>query len=151
MSWVDAGNLARQHVIGCHSMTHARLRATLGVAALRHEIIASKLLMEARLGQAVHSFCWVGGEESSYSREAAELIDEAGYRYSFMTNTHPITEQTHPLQLQRTNLEANWPVSWVEFYLSGIMDAARTRRRKRINRLTNTPRRCAMRPDLCRL
>ncbi len=117
-------------------MTHARLHAENEAETFRYEILGAKSLMEARLGRAVDSFCWVGGEEASYSRAAAAWIGQAGYRYAFMTKTHPVTADTDPLQVHRTNLEADWPLPWVEFYLSGIMDAVRTFPRRRVDRTT---------------
>ncbi|WP_457093452.1 polysaccharide deacetylase family protein [Microvirga sp. P5_D2] len=141
MTWAEARDLGRRHILGCHSMTHARLHAGLGERTLTHEIIGAKALMEERLGQCIDTFCWVGGEEASYSQEAAALIVRAGYRYSFMTNTCPITAATDPFQLQRTNLEADWPLPWLEFYLSGVMDAIRAPRRSRIIKLTECPSR----------
>ena len=137
MSWAEARQLAGRHVIGCHTMTHARLHAGHEPESLRQETVGAKSLMEARLGRAVDSFCWVGGEQASYSREAAAWIAQAGYRYAFMTKTHPVTAGTNPLQLHRTNLEAGWPLSWVEFYLSGIMDAVRRSSRRRVDRTTS--------------
>ena len=137
MSWAEARHLAGRHVIGCHTMTHARLHAGHATESFRQETIGAKSLMEARLGRAVDSFCWVGGEEASYSRAAAAWIAQAGYRYAFMTKTHPVTAATDPLQLHRTNLEAGWPLSWVEFYLSGVMDAVRRSSRRRVDRTTS--------------
>lgn len=136
MTWAEARDLGRRHIVGCHTMSHARLHAGLSEELLTHEILTAKGLMEERLGQRVDTFCWVGGEEESYSREAAAVIVRAGYRHSFMTNTCPITAITDPFQLQRTNLEADWPLPWLEFYLSGVMDVVRAPRRSRIIKLT---------------
>lgn len=63
---------------------------------------------------------------------------EAGYRLSFMTRTRPITAKTHRLQLQRTSIEADWPMPQMRFYLSGVMDVAYTGKRRRVERLTRT-------------
>ncbi len=41
-----------------------------------------------------------------------------------------------PLQIQRTNLEAAWPLDVVRFQLSGVMDALYAPKRRRVNRLT---------------
>ena len=80
-------------------------------------------------------FCWVGGEETSYSSEAAKLISE-NYKYSFMTNNAVIRPGDDPLQLQRTNIEAENPLELVRFQLSGLMDVYYTGKRRRVNRLT---------------
>lgn len=81
------------------------------------------------------SFCWVGGEERSYSAAAARLIRKCGYRYAFMTNSSLVRPGTSPLQIQRTNIEASWPLEIVEFQLSGIVDLLYHRRKLRVNRM----------------
>ena len=145
MSWEQVRDLdRRRHVIGCHTMNHCRLherereRDVRTEEKLRLEIVDSKAELERRLGHEVDIFCWVGGEEESYSRRAAEWIAKAGYRFSFMTNLCPITAGTSPLQLQRTNIEASWPMPQVRFYMSGVMDVAYAPKRRRVNRLTRT-------------
>jgi hypothetical protein len=80
----------------------------------------------------------VGGEETSYSAGAARAIADAGFRFSFMTNSAPITASTHPLQLQRTNIEASWPLDAVAFQLSGTVDLQYRAKRNRVNRATRT-------------
>lgn len=129
--------LDKHHVVGCHTETHCRLSADLPDEVLWSETIGAKKTMEGLLGHAVSSFCWVGGEEYTYNAKAAEFI--AGpYRYKlgFMTNSAPVTRNTSPLQLQRTNIEAENPLSLVRFQLSGFMDIAYYPKRKRVNRLT---------------
>lgn len=138
MSWEQVRDLARRHVVGCHTMNHCRLYETLSEETLRLEILESKAELEKRLGHEVDAFCWVGGEEGTYSRRAAEWVVEAGYRLSFMTRLHPITAGTPRLQLQRTGIEGDWPMPQVRFYLSGVMDVAYTRKRRRVERLTRT-------------
>ena len=136
MSPAQIRQLAETHVVGCHSFSHSRLRASLGDERLRREIVESKQVMELALERPVESFCWVGGDEPSYSAAAAALIREAGYRYAFMTNLAPILPTTHPHQLQRTNVEAYWPLARVRFYLSGVMDLVYGGKRRRVNELT---------------
>ena len=92
--------------------------------------------MEKALGCEVPVFCWVGGEEESYSRAAAQLINRAGFGYSFMTNSAVIRPATDSLQLQRTNVEAVYPLWLVRFQLSGFMDLLYMGKRSMVNRLT---------------
>jgi peptidoglycan/xylan/chitin deacetylase (PgdA/CDA1 family) len=137
MTWHEARNLlARGHVVGCHTMNHTRLPPSVDGAVLQREIVDAKRLMEERLSQTVDSFCWVGGEEDNYSRDAALMIASAAYRFSFMTQAGLIVPGADPRQLHRVNIEADWPLSWVEFYLSGIMDMVRARARRRIDTVT---------------
>jgi peptidoglycan/xylan/chitin deacetylase (PgdA/CDA1 family) len=130
-------SLARRHVVGCHTASHVRLTAGLDRPALEREIAGAKRLMERQLGTAVDAFCWVGGEEWSYSRAAAEEVRRAGFRLSFMTNSAPIRPATNLLQLQRTNVEAADPPWLVRFQLSGFMDVLYAPKRRRVNRLTS--------------
>jgi peptidoglycan/xylan/chitin deacetylase (PgdA/CDA1 family) len=136
MSWWELAELQKRHVIGCHTLTHQRLGSGLPLAELKREIAGAKRLMEERMGRSVEAFCWVGGEEHSYSAAAARVIRDAGYRWSFMTNTAPVLAGTSPLQLQRSNIEADWPLDVVLFQLCGIMDILYTFKRARVNRLT---------------
>jgi len=53
-----------------------------------------------------------------------------------MTNNAVITPSTCPLQLQRTNIEAEDPLWLVRFQLSGFMDVFYAGKRRRVNRLT---------------
>lgn len=127
--------LDKKHVVGCHTETHCRLSEDLGEERLKFEILGAKKSLEELLGHPVDIFCWVGGEEYTYSRTAADLIKQ-GYDLSFMTNTAVVRPGTNPLQLQRTNIEAENPLWLVRFQISGIMDLAYYPKRKRVNQLT---------------
>jgi peptidoglycan/xylan/chitin deacetylase (PgdA/CDA1 family) len=127
--------LDRHHIVGSHTETHCRLRKTVESERLEREICGSQQSFEKVLGHPVASFCWVGGEEDTYSREAADLIKQS-YQYSFMTNNAVIRPSENPLQLQRTNIEAENPLWLVRFQLSGLMDIFYAAKRRRVNRLT---------------
>jgi peptidoglycan/xylan/chitin deacetylase (PgdA/CDA1 family) len=135
MTWPEVADLvARGHVVGCHTQSHKRLPDGSAGELIETEVVAAKANLEAGLGAPVDSFCWVGGEEWSYGAEAARLIAASGYRWSFMTNCAVITPQTDPQRLDRTNVEAAWPIAQVRFYLSGIMDIAYAGKRRRLAR-----------------
>ncbi|BBM81681.1 polysaccharide deacetylase family protein [Candidatus Uabimicrobium amorphum] len=136
MSWSEIKQLARKHVVGCHTMNHQRLTEDLTDEQYTLEIISAKEILQQKMGKDIDTFCWVGGEEKSYSRKAAMCIREAGYKYSFMTNTHIITKSTDALQLQRSNIESNYSINMTKFQISGFMDVLYTRKRKRVNQLT---------------
>lgn len=127
--------LDENHVVGCHSETHCRLSEDLGAEKLRFETLTAKESLEKLLGHEVDVFCWVGGEEYTYSKTAADFIKQ-GYDLSFMTNTAVVRPGTNPLQLQRSNIEAENPLSLVRFQLSGLMDVLYYPKRKRVNQLT---------------
>lgn len=128
-------HLDKHHVVGCHTETHSRLISDLTPEELHDEILGSQKSLEKRLGHRVSTFCWVGGEEYTYTKAAADLIKQ-GYDLSFMTNTTIVRPDTNPLQLQRTNIEAENPMWLVRFQLSGLMDIAYYPKRKRVNILT---------------
>lgn len=136
MTWDELRDLSHDHVVGCHTRTHRHMRAGLSEEVVRDEVVAAKAILERELGRAVDVFCWVGGEEWAYSAAAARAVAAAGYRFSFMTNNAVITRGTDRLQLQRTNIEADWPLDVVRFQLSGLMDLLYLPKRRRVNRLT---------------
>ena len=103
------------------------------------KIRASRGLLEEKLAGPVDVFAWVGGEEWSYSAEAAQIIRDVGYKWSFMTNSAVIHARTDALQLQRSNLESDNPASVVRLQLSGLMDLMYAAKRRRVNRLTAAP------------
>lgn len=136
LSWEDLKRLDERHVVGCHTFHHRRLADTLSDEELDYEILRAKQQLEGGLGHAISVFAWVGGEEWSYSRRAAETIRKAGYTVSFMTNNATIRPGCNLLQIQRTNLEAHYPRALVGLGLSGFLDAYYTPKRRRVNRLT---------------
>ena len=124
-----------RHIVGSHTVNHVRLNKTRTTDELELEVAGSRKMLEEFLGHPVVSFCWVGGEEDTYSRPAADLV-ERNFRLGFMTNNAVITPSTCPLQLQRTNIEAEDPLWLVRFQLSGFMDVFYVGKRRRVNRLT---------------
>ncbi len=136
ISWDDVRRLSNHHVVGCHGLTHRRLGNTLAPGDFDAEIPQAKARLEAAAGREIDVFAWIGGEETSYSRGAADAIAQAGFRMSFMTNNAPIRAGCDLLQLQRTNIEAGDNEDLVRFQLSGIMDLFYRAKRDRVNRLT---------------
>jgi len=136
LSWRDLRRIDGRHEITCHTWSHRRLEASLSPAELDHEIADAKHRLEEGLGHAVRAFTWVGGEEASYSREAAERIRAAGFEIAFMTNNAPIRPHADLLQVQRTNVEARHDPRFVRLCLSGLYDLLYLPKRRRVNRLT---------------
>jgi peptidoglycan/xylan/chitin deacetylase (PgdA/CDA1 family) len=135
MSWEELRTLAEDHVICCHTSTHRWMREGLSDDVLHEELVESKSRLEERLDRPVDAFCWVGGQEYGYTKQAARIVRDS-YRYAFMMNNHPITPRTRPHQLPRTNVEADWPLEVVAFQVCGAMDILDTPKRRRVNRLT---------------
>ena len=136
MSWDDIRRLAEHHEIGCHTHTHYRFSESTPKDRLKQEIWEPKARLEEELERKVSAFCWVGGEEASYCEAAACEISKAGYSLGFMTNSAVIRPFTHPLQLQRTNVESDDSAWLMRFQLSGLMDLIYSGKRRRVNRRT---------------
>jgi peptidoglycan/xylan/chitin deacetylase (PgdA/CDA1 family) len=135
MTWPEARALeTRGHRVGCHTRTHVRLADDLPAERLADEITLAGRDIAKRLGHPVEDFCWVGGEEWSYGAGAFDEIRRAGYRRVFMTNLYPVLPGSSPIWIQRTNVEASWPIEQVKFYLSGVMDLAYAPKRRRLAR-----------------
>ena len=136
MSWAELRRLDGSHTICCHTWNHRRLSAELTPVELELEIGEAKRRLEAELGHQVRGFAWVGGEEWAYSRAAADRIRAAGFELSFMTNNAVVRPHAELLQVQRTNVEADFDPAFVRFCLSGFYDLLYLRKRRRVNRLT---------------
>jgi hypothetical protein len=136
MAWDEVEELSSRHVVGAHTVTHRRLGPSTDPTVLRREICGSRSMLTAALSMDVSSFCWVGGEEQSYSRGAADLIRNADFEFGFMTASAPVTKHTSPHMIQRTNIEAHYPLPLVRLLLAGAADLRHTLRRRRIQRLT---------------
>ena len=127
--------LKRGHVIGCHTYTHHRMDESDSDETLNHEISEAGMKLEQELGSPVDIFCWCGGEENTYTRNAAALIRKY-YQWGFMTNNDLIVPETDHYQLQRTNVEARWPLSTAKLQISGFMDYLYRKKRERVNKKT---------------
>ncbi|MFZ5782623.1 MAG: polysaccharide deacetylase family protein [Pseudomonadota bacterium] len=135
MTWDECRDLlARGHRIGCHTRTHIRLSDDLPRDRLADEIGQAGRDIAVKLGTPVEDFCWVGGEEWSYGANACSEIRKAGYRRVFMTNLYPVLPRSPADWIQRTNIEAHWPLNEVRFYLCGVMDIAYAPKRRRLAR-----------------
>ena len=135
MSWVELRDLdRRRHVIGCHTRTHRRMSPDLLDTQLDYEISSGKAVLEEELGHGCDCFCWVGGEEWSYTTAAARIVRKAGYKYAFTTNSFPITRRANRHRLERNNVESRWPLSLASFELSGVQDLRYAPKRRRVAR-----------------
>ena len=122
--------------IGCHTFSHHRMAESDTEKILVHEIVEAKQELERILESPVTVFCWCGGEEHTYTKAASDIIRSAGFEYSFMTNSAPIEAVCDKFQLDRSNIEAGWPLSLVRFQLSGFIDKKLAKKRARVHGLT---------------
>lgn len=126
--------LSRGHFIGSHTCTHHRMSERDTQQTLTYEIGSSREQLENIFEQPVDLFCWCGGETNTYTAKAAQMISKQ-YSYSFTTNSCPITHQTSPYILDRTNCGDAWPLSLIKFQICGFMDALYCKKRKFVTNL----------------
>lgn len=137
MTWKEIVDLNTDgHVIGSHTSTHHRMMEMDDNECLHKEIVESKRDIEQALGNNVDIFCWCGGEEQHYTKQAAEAVRAAGYMFGFMTNSFPVTHYTDPYQIERSNVDATWKMSLVRFQVCGWMDLKLRKKRERVEKLT---------------
>lgn len=122
------------HTICCHTATHHRMNENDLDGLLKEEIVESKTELEKILNRECAVFCWCGGEEEYYTQSAEKFIECAGYRYSFMTNSQPVTSNTNCFRIQRSNIETCDSISLVKFQICGLMDLKYHFKRKRVDR-----------------
>lgn len=127
--------LNRGHVIGCHTFTHHRMSEEDTDEVLQKEIADARMMLEDHLQTSIRIFTWCGGEEDTYTEKAQEYIRRY-YDYGFMTNSDLVTPDTDHYHIQRTNVEARWPLSLAKFQLSGLMDRLYKEKRERVNQKT---------------
>ncbi len=133
MNLLEINELKKNHIIGSHTYTHHRMNENDTDEILNFEITNSKLSLERLLeNYNVECFCWVGGEPHTYTKKAFEKIKKSNYKYVFATITEPITKNTSPFMIHRTNIETNNSIPLVMFQLSGLMDLFHTFRRIKI-------------------
>lgn len=131
----DLKNLKKKGFeVGCHSMNHLRLNKELNKFQLSEEIIESKKILEKELKIKIDLFCWVIGDDKSYSYDAYNLIIK-NYKYSFMTLNKAFGKYDNPFQIQRFNVETQFNLNQVSFILSGIYEYFYKFKRLRLNRL----------------
>ncbi len=136
MTYEDMNDLLqRGHVLGVHTYSHHRMEEGDTEEVLYHEIVEAKQKLEEETGCGADLFCWCGGEEETYTAEAAKLVRKH-YAYGFMTNNEPVTPDTDHYQIQRTNVEARWPLASAKLQLSGFMDGLYRKKRDRVNEKT---------------
>lgn len=128
--------IKNNHIVGCHTYTHHRMDIKDSNATLHREIVQAKTELESVLDNSIDLFCWVGGEENTYTKNAAAQIRNCGYKYAVMTNSEPVLQNTDAYQMQRTNINDDWDLSLVKFQLSGIIDLKYKSKRERIKKLT---------------
>lgn len=134
LTWDQVRALDARHVVVSHTRDHVRLADAIGEAAIREQVFEDKRRLEQELRHEVRAFAWVGGEEFAYSAAGARAIREAGFRIAFGTNNRPVRPGDDPLRIERTNLEAGFPLDVLRLQISGVLDWMYAPKRRRLAR-----------------
>jgi peptidoglycan/xylan/chitin deacetylase (PgdA/CDA1 family) len=101
LTWNELPRLERDGVtIGSHTVHHLELTALTDTIAL-HELIASRIALERRLGHPVQWFAYPAGAENA---RAAYLVRRAGYVLAVTTHPGALQDAAFPLQLKRNEI-----------------------------------------------
>ncbi len=80
LTWDEVRQLARKHVIACHTRSHTLLSA-LAPEVQREEVIGSQETFKKELGHPVRTFVSLTGPAYGENPATDRLIDEAGYDF----------------------------------------------------------------------
>jgi peptidoglycan/xylan/chitin deacetylase (PgdA/CDA1 family) len=97
------GNLI---AVGAHTISHPILSA-LPLATQQNEIIGSRDLLQAILGEPVTSFAYPYGGDGDYTSETVDVVREAGFECAFSTASGLTSKDSEPLRLPRI-----WVRNW---------------------------------------
>ena len=81
LSFDEIREIAKKHVIVCHTARHLTMEDSDSEEWLRYEIIDAKKKLERELGKEVKVYCSLWGRGYEYSEKIARLLLEAGYEY----------------------------------------------------------------------
>lgn len=121
MNWQDLLEIqSKGHVIGSHTLNHANLGKTFG-DELKHELEASRKLLESKLNGPINTFAYPYGTKNSYHREAIQSVTK---HYDLAVHSFPSTIQPgHPQHsLGRMCVESNWDLALLRLRISGCYD-----------------------------
>jgi peptidoglycan/xylan/chitin deacetylase (PgdA/CDA1 family) len=90
LNWSQLRAMDDVFAIGSHTRSH-RVLTRLPRNEAEEEIVASKALIEDRLGRPVQFFCYPKGATGDFSQPLEDIVEAAGYRGSFVTLTGPNT------------------------------------------------------------
>jgi peptidoglycan/xylan/chitin deacetylase (PgdA/CDA1 family) len=100
MTWEQVGELAREHEIGSHTMSHALLPGC-SDAELEREVRGSRRVLEEQLGARVTSFCYPNGD---HDRRSVDAVRRAGYRSAVTVIWGSNQRRCPPFTLKRCDM-----------------------------------------------
>jgi peptidoglycan/xylan/chitin deacetylase (PgdA/CDA1 family) len=113
---------SRGHIIGCHTMNHRRFNGYIDTPLAEKEIREAKQELTSMINVSINSFAWVGGEPETYNAVAQRVLKKEGFKFSFTTLSNKIDNNSDPLLLHRTVLDADMPYPVFRAKLSGLSD-----------------------------
>ena len=138
MNWNEINHLSSLgHTIGCHGYKHVRLSSALTGEQLQMEIQQSRVKIQDKTSQNIDVFCWIGGEFSSYSKAASDLIRVSGYEIGLMTCCQPVRSSSKKLNWHRFNVEGDFPIQQVRLILGGMYTLMYKRKYKNVEKITS--------------
>ena len=134
-SWGTWKKCAEYHEIGSHTHTHLRFKPEINSSEVQSQLSRSyqKLQEIFREDNLNKVFCWVGGEQSSYSTHAATVIREMGTDLAFTTCSMPVHRKTNPLRIERTNIESHFPLHRLKMAAAGGVDIRYVVKRRKLD------------------
>jgi len=102
MTWEQARMLGSAGVdVGSHGLTHTALGPQ-SLDAVRHEVLAARDLLQARIGDHSPHFSYPYGRSASLSTQTEAMLSEAGYNCALTLEQDVVHgEQVHLLRLPR--------------------------------------------------
>ena len=132
LSWEDLTSLSSTgHMIGSHSMNHARLSELRDESNLTEEIMTSGDELEMRLGRAIDWFAYPFGDIASIDSRSLRMIGRR-YKYCCSSLRGINTEFTHRLCLARESIDFDEHVDDLKRIASGGLDRFYYFKRKKL-------------------
>jgi peptidoglycan/xylan/chitin deacetylase (PgdA/CDA1 family) len=104
VNWEQLGALRGVFEIGSHACSHRPL-TRVPFADARREIVASKRMLEERLGQPVYAFSYPKGSIGDFNPRLEEAVRAAGYELAFTTIPAINRADARALGIARHNVE----------------------------------------------
>ena len=122
IDWKALKDLSKRgHVIGCHSMSHARLSTLTNDADFKREIVDAGKKISDRLECEVSWFAYPFGDIKSINRKAINIIGE-NYRYCCSGLRGINTQSTNSLCISRQSQQLNQPLNFSANVALGAFD-----------------------------
>lgn len=126
--------ISNGHYIGNHTNSHHRFSLKDKEELIRYELLDSNEKLKKLLSINNDCFCWCGGETNVYTKEAFDVVRN-NYKYCFTTCTQITTQDTNPLMINRTNIEARWNLTLTKFQVLGLWDLFYKKKEKKVKEI----------------